>query len=217
MKTCRTLIAAASLLSVLGSAQAAWILGGQSYTQGSTTESLSAAFNSATGALSSNSYTGYVLVEVSGTGNSFANILNDAFYVFGQSTSTTALPNYGLVITRSADVTAGGGGANDDASRHIVYDILGNTAVGSAPYFPAYQANHTYSFILDSAALTGPATQLRFGVDDGQYGDNGGSFNITVTQLVQGTGQTVPEPTSLLLMGGALGLLAASRRRRAAR
>ena len=48
---------------------------------------------------------------------------------------------------------------------------------------PAYNATHVNSFMLATATAT--PSDLHFGVGDGQFGDNGGAYTITVA---------VPEP-----------------------
>jgi len=52
---------------------------------------------------------------------------------------------------------------NDDAFRHIVYDVDANTAV-TPSYLPAYRADNTYTFIIDMGSLvpapSGPAILL---------------------------------------------------------
>lgn len=206
------LIATACLLALASSAQAAPItIGGTTYTAGATSESLNASFLSSAGALSTNNYSGYVLLSVSGFGNSAGPFLNDAFYVFSGGTPSYQ-SNYKLVVTRGTTVAYGGPGGADNAANHIVFDV--DAGVETSPaYVPAYRADHIYNFVLNSATLTGSATQLRFGVNDGAYGDNGGAYAITVTQLVADDG-TVPVPASGLLALAALGALGATRRRR---
>jgi hypothetical protein len=78
----------------------------------------------------------------------------------------------------------------------------------TAPYVPAYEADNTYSFIIDTGAVS--LTNLHFGVGDGNFGDNSGAYQIAVTQLA-----AIPEPGSLLLLGVGAATLGLGRRRKA--
>ncbi len=107
------------------------------------------------GVLTSNSYTGIVTIDVSGTGWSRNSNLNDAFWVYTGPGAVFYNPSwYHLRI-----------GADHPVSQ-----------LGGSP--PAYSSSHTYSFQWNVGAS---AQQLRFWVSDGVFSDNGGSYTITVT------------------------------------
>lgn len=204
----RPLALAALLVSASAAQAAPFIIGGVSYSPTGVGENLTAAFANASGTLSSNSYSGLVLVTVSGTGQSLGTQYNDAFYVYAPTLGAYA-DYYQLAVTRGPTVAYS---TPDDAYQHVVYDVDAGTAT-TPPYRPLYRADHTYTFVLDSSGLTGGATgALRFGVNDGIYSDNSGSFSIRVDQLV---GTRIPEPATWLLAGAALALMGLGRRKQA--
>ncbi len=199
-------LAAATCLA--GSAHAAIVIGGQAYNVSTPTESMSASFLSAAGGVSTNFYGGLVQLTVSGSGASLASRLNDAFYVYTGG-PVFADGSFYQLTTDNAPLI--GLNPAQDAKNFIVYDVDSDTEITARPYVPTYRAaDHTYTFVVDLGLLGVAGTsRLHFGVSDGQYGDNSGAYDITISQL------TVPEPGSLLLVAtSGLALLAASRRRR---
>lgn len=192
-----------------------FVIGGTSYSPSSPSETVIAPFNDPSGALSVNNYTGMVLLTVSGTGASLGATLGDAFYYAFWSPTHDA-NHYQLVVTTDGSVVVN---SDDDAYRHIVYDVDAGTEV-SKPYTPAYRPDHTYQFVLD-LSLQSPATpaQLRFGVNDGSYGDNNGgdgAYTIRITQL-SSTPAAVPDSSSGLVTASLPALLALSWWRRSIR
>jgi hypothetical protein len=163
-------------------------------------ESLTALFTTADGGVTLNGYDHKVLVTVSGAGNSLGGCLNDAFYVYWgcpgaiyHDGNGAWLAYYQLSFGTSTLVPF-----NPDQNAD-------NFLVGG---LPDYNPSHDYSFILDTG-VTIP-TLLHFGVSDGEFDDNAGSYQITVSQLA------IPEPVSLLLFGAGLaGALAVRRRKKA--
>jgi hypothetical protein len=182
---------AAILAAVLaGGASASPISG--AYTQSGPSENLVALFTASGGTSTTNNYSGFVEVIVSGTGNSFADFINDAFYFVPDGSQANTF--YQLNVGTSGLPFAGG--AANNASNFIVFD----DGVGpvTSPYVPAYDpVNNTYHFVLFVGASNTPLT---FGVSDGNYADNGGQYNIQVFQLVENT----PEPISCIVFGGLL-------------
>ncbi len=152
-------------------------IGGANYVPCGTTETLTAPFVSSTGALSASVYTNYVLITCTGTGNSLASCENDAFFVYTCGLFHDA-NYYQLVTTTTGSVSLN---TPDNAYQHIVYDVDAGIEV-SPPYVPAYQSGHTYSFIINMNSIGGTAN-LRVGVNDGQFDDNGGSYEVELTQL----------------------------------
>ena len=165
------------------------IIGSTTYVPGTTTESLSTPFTSITGQATANAYSGYVLVNVSGTGQSAGAAYNDAFYVLG-SGSPSHDPSYYQIRYSTAPMSAFE--PQFDAYNFIVYDAIAGTQV-NFPYVPAYQASNTYSFVLPVPG--GGPSVLYFGVSDGDYSDNTGSYSITVTQLQASEMTTAFAPT----------------------
>lgn len=174
------------------------------------TELVSVPFSSGTGVSTTNQYDTYVQIDVSGFGQSLGSALNDAFYLFTNMSGTPVAPandaNYYQLRVKTSALAPFQ--PQYDIKYFVVYDVATGLPV-TAPYVPAYAPSHNYSFVLH---LMGPSP-LYFGVSDGNFGDNSGSYSITVTQLL-----TVPEPSSLVLAG--LGILMLSvnhlRKRRAA-
>jgi hypothetical protein len=99
----------------------------------------------------------------------------------------------------------------------MVYDLDDNHFVSLAggTYVPQEQSTtHRYQFVLSVDKILGINGQttpqlLRFATTDGNYGDNGGAFTISVSPLT-----AVPVPAAAWLMGsGLMGLLGLARRR----
>jgi hypothetical protein len=213
-----SLFGVALCLSAAATARASfYTIAGETYTETGPTEDLTATFSAATGATTANTYQGLVELTVSGSGQARGTQLNDAFYVYTDSSDNPITPIPGVSNFYQVTVDDAPLGDNDtawDAKYFTVYDINAGTAVGSRPYVPAYRSNHVYSFIIDTSispiGLTFPS-KLDFGVSDGPPGgfsDNAGGYGIQVTQLAQ-----VPEPGTLSLMAvGAAGLLRRRRR-----
>lgn len=159
-----------------------YLIGGTIYNPCGNQETVNANFNDPSGGLSNTLYKDYVLVTVSGTGNSLSTLINDAFYYDLPGNPTHDANYYQLVTTIDPSVS---GNTNDNAYRKIVFDIISNSEV-SPPYVPAFQSNNVYSFIINMNLLipapNGPS-KLRVGVDDGIYGDNSGSYSVKLTQL----------------------------------
>ncbi|MBL8176703.1 MAG: hypothetical protein JNK48_18650 [Bryobacterales bacterium] len=206
----------ASILPVLAFAmncQAAITFNSQTYNL-TTTETITAAFTSIGGQGTTNMYSGLVLVDVSGTGNgAWGSGLNDAFYAepFGSS----AWPGFcGSLGVRTLALP---GGCGNYAHNRMVYSLDDNHFVSLAGgfYVPAEQSSHRYRFVISVDSIlaansqTGPQ-KLYFGTTDGNYGDNGGSFRITVTQLDQAA--STPEPGAFWTLGAGLGAVALFRR-----
>jgi len=147
-----------------------------------TSESVTAPFTLAAGTPTVHSYSGLVLVTVSGTGESEGTAVNDAFYFVPGATTDPQF--YHLGITNGASLSLN---TPASASNFIVYDA-GTASVVTPPHIPAYSATNTYTFVINTALLSGGGGShpLFFGVIDGIYSDNSGQYIVTVTQLVPG-------------------------------
>jgi hypothetical protein len=213
------LLGALSAAGLVGFQAAAtpFVIGGLAYAPTGPTETVIAPFNLTSGGLSVQAYSGLVLLTVSGTGASEGSTVGDAFYR-GFVAPAHDANHYQLVVTTDASVVVNN---DDDAYRHIVYDVDAGLEV-SKPYTPAYRSDHVYQFVLDLSAQS-PATpaQLRFGVNDGSYGDNvggDGAYTIRITQLSAAPASTpVPDSGSWLTTATLPGLLAFGWWRRAVR
>ena len=149
-------------------------------------ETLSATFTQPDGGVTARLYAGTVRATVSGTGFSDANAINDAFYLVAGPRHD---PSYYQLTFGTAPL--------------IGYDPAQNAVNFIPTGLPAYTATHVYSFLLDTDTTT--PSHLHFGVGDGQFGDNGGAYTITVA---------VPEPASWALMIGGFALTGVALRRR---
>jgi hypothetical protein len=201
-----TLTAAAALALFAGQAHAGYVIGGQAYSVSTPTEVLSAAFTTPNGGVSANFYSGLVQMTVSGSGQSAGSCLNDAFYVF--TCGIYADGSYYQLTSDNAPLV--GLNPAQDAKNFIVYDADSGSEVLSRPYVPLYRADHTYTFVVDLALLGVVGTsRLHFGVSDGQFGDNSGSYSVQISQLTA----AVPEPGTLALVAASgLALLVPRRR-----
>jgi hypothetical protein len=134
-------------------------------------EVLTATFAQPDGGVTRSLYKGYVLVKVRGIGHAYAQVYNDAFYLFTDP-FTTPQNGHDGGFYQLAFGTGPLAGSNlaSNAKNFLVGDL------------PAYNPAHEYTFVLDTK-VTSP-TQLHFGVSDAGYDDNEGAFSIQVTQLV---------------------------------
>ena len=181
-----------------------------SFTRGGAHEQLSAPFvNPATETVGA--YGGYVEVIVSGTGNSYFDLPNDAFYdIF------TGLPMFDS-IGKFYQLNVGWAGLPlfpfagepNNIDNFIVFiEGAGMVAPGTVPAFNP-NAPHQYHFVVE---IPPDAGILEFGVSDGAFSDNGGQYDIEVFQLAA-QAQVVQEPASWALLGLGLACVAARRRR----
>ena len=153
-------------------------------------EILSVPFTTPDAGVTTGLYSGIVSVTVSGTGFSLGRQLNDAFYLFQGPTPVHDPFYYQLTFGLVPLVPF-------NPAQNAVNFILGG--------LPAYQSSHVYSFLLNTG--TAIPTQLHFGVGDGQFSDNGGSYRITVSAAV-------PElSTWAMMLIGFAGLAFAAARR----
>lgn len=201
----------AALVAGLGSAPAfGVIIGGTNYVGSGPTENVTATFLAPDGGVTAGTYSGLVEVTVSGTGFSLFSRPNDAFYIFDVITHDSLYYQLTFGTAPLQPVTP-----SQDAKNWIVYDYDAGLEV-SPPHVPAYRADHTYHLAFDTGSVA--LTTLHFGVSDGNFGDNGGAFQISVRQLVADTGTGVPDATSVggMMLAG-LATLAALRRPRTSR
>jgi hypothetical protein len=150
-------------------------------------ETLTASFLMPDGGMTTQSYSGIVHVTVSGIGQSLGQQYNDAFYLI--SSATHDANYYQLTFGTSPLVPF-------DPAQNAVNFVVGG--------LPAYQPSHVYSFDLDTGLLV--PGQLHFGVGDGNFSDNSGSYRITVSDA--------PEPASWAMMVGGFGLIGSALRSR---
>lgn len=181
------------------------------FTRTSPGENLTSLFTNPSTA-TAGSYEGYVEVLVSGTGYSLWSLINDAFHgVPGGSPLDTQYYQLNLGWTSAPLVPLSGEARN--INNFIVFvEGVGSVSPG---YTPAYESvSHTYHFVVDTGLWS--AQQLQFGVSDGNFGDNGGAYDITVWQLEKGVSTSVPEsPAPYTALGLAFVLALARWRRRA--
>jgi MYXO-CTERM domain-containing protein len=114
-------------------------------------ETITVPFTSSGGVWTSGSYSGEVDITVSGTGWSAGSCLNDAFYVF-----SCGSPYY------------------NGSWYHLRLD---SAHPADQVGLPAYTSSHVYSF---TYTLPSSPSAVRFWVSDGNFGDNGGSYTITI-------------------------------------
>jgi len=193
---------------------------GIDYSNSTPTEVVTASFLQSDGGVTANNYYGFVRLVVQGTGQSLGTDYNDAFYIFANAAGAPIGPSndasyYQLAVDTAALVGSQGSPTptNRAARNFIHYDVTTDTEV-SPVYVPAYNANHVYEFIIDVESLIswgGSASPLHFGVIDGNFNDNSGSYQIEVTQL---TPSEVPEPGTLSLAALGAGVMLLRVRRR---
>ena len=172
------------------------------YTVVGPTDVINAPFASSVGTTTADAFSGPVEIQVSGTGNALFSNTSDAFY-FTASQMETSPSNgdFELAVGTPAHPFVGeadGMGGKSDAVKYDIVFINGVGAVSSGT-IPAYSSTNSYDFVIN---VPNPAaTALTFGVNDGVYSDNSGSYTISITQLA------VPEPSTwALLVLGVAGL-----------
>ncbi len=139
-------------------------------------ETVSAAFTTPDGGVSTGSYSGIVRITVDGIGQSAGTAFNDAFYVIGPPPYND--PSYYQLAFSTTTLVP------FDPAHDAVNFIVGG--------LPAYDPSHSYTFLLNTGLST--PGQLHFGVSDGDFGDNSGSYRITIS--------AVPEPATWAMMVG---------------
>lgn len=139
-------------------------------------EIVSATFLQADGGVTVGTYSGTVHITISGTGQSAGTAFNDAFYVYSPGAPLHFSDYYQLTFGTSTLLPF-------TPSQDAYLAIIGGV--------PAYNASHTYSFDLNTGAAV--PTKLHFGVSDGNFTDNSGSYSISVTSAV-------PEPSTWAMM-----------------
>lgn len=145
-------------------------------------ENLAVNFTAPAGAQTTGTYFGLVNVTVSGTGVSNGTKVNDAFYSIASNGVATYDPGfYQLAFGTTAF-------AGPTASQSAANFIVGG--------LPAYNANNSYTFTLNTGIAQAAAQRLFFRVNDGVFSDNSGAFALTIAQAV-------PEPATwaMMLMG----------------
>ena len=156
-----------------------------------------------------NAYSGLVEIIASGTGFSLFSILNDAFYGVS-SGSPLDTQYYQLNIGWTTAPLAPLSGEPRNIDNFIVFiEGIGPTTPTARP---AFDAGNTYHFVVDTALLL--PEMLQFGVSDGNFGDNGGSYSIEVHQV---RAEAVPEPGTMALIVMAVAAMGSVRMRRRAR
>ena len=149
------------------------------------TETIGVAFNTPTGGQTTGLYSGVVKLRVAGTGFSLGSRINDAFYDVASQTLNTGFYALGF-----------------DTVPLVPFNPGRNVQNFLASPLPAFNPTSIYNFKIN----VGPTPSiLYFGVMDGQFGDNGGRFEITVG---------VPEPASWAMLIAGFGLVGAVMRRR---
>ena len=150
-------------------------------------ENVVVGFTTPTGGQTTGLYSGVVNLRVSGTGFSLGSQINDAFYNVATQTLNTGYYALGFNTVPLLGF---------NPSRNVQNFLVGPV--------PAFNPLSVYNFQINVGATP---SILYFGVMDGQYGDNGGRFDITVSG--------VPEPANWAMLIAGFGLVgAASRRRR---
>lgn len=173
------------------------IIGGVVYVRSGPGESVTAPFTTPDGGVTTGSFSGLVELTVSGTGESSATRLNDAFWVFTDLSYNPITPSNDLTWYQlSVDTQTLVAYNHKHARPLVVYDLDADVEI-TQPYIPEYRPDHTYNIIIDLGAVV-PAS-LHFGVSDGIFSDNSGQYNIMVYQLVPvdawitGGGQIIAE------------------------
>jgi hypothetical protein len=201
-------VAATLLLGPSVGAEASFLIGGVSYLENASTESMSASFLMADGGVSTGTYSGLVKVKISGVGEALGTQLNDAFFVYTNAAHGAISPyndaNYYQIAFDTT--TLNPLTPSRDAKHHIRYDVDAGTEVAPT-YVPGYRADHTYTVVLDTGTAT--LSNLHFGVSNGIFTDNSGQYNLELTQLT-----AVPEPFSLAMLGLGLTAVGLMRRRK---
>lgn len=150
-------------------------------------ETVSVGFRAPTGGQSVGLWAGVVTLRVEGTGFSRGNAINDAFYDVASQTLNTGYYALGFGTSPLLAFTP--------------TNNIQNFLVGPVP---AFAASSIYTFDVNTGTAV-PST-LYFGVTDGAYGDNGGGYRVTISQ--------VPEPANWALLIAGFGLTGAAMRRR---
>lgn len=198
-KAWKAALALGAFALAASSAPAAVVISGTTYTPTGSTETMSAVFTTPDGGVSHNTYSGYVEVQVSGTGQSFSTAYNDAFYLYTDRGGSPIAPqNSAYYVMTFGTTTLSAVETSADATQFMAYDLTAGRQVAPG-YIPAYQSSHVYDFVLNTGTVN-PA-HLHFGVDDGQYGDNSGSYSIQLTQLAAS-----PVPETSTTVAGVMGV-----------
>lgn len=184
----RTLYLAATLLAIVPSANAQAISVSANFTRTGAGESLTALHSIAGGTPTVGTYGGLTEILVSGTGNANGATVADAFYNLN---GTPVGGFYGMNIGYTG-LPFAGGAANNIQARMDFIETVGAVAPGT---IPPYRVGHDYRFVVN---LPTNAGILRFGTSDGNYGDNGGAFNVQVFPVIRGA-VAVPESSTLAL------------------
>ena len=183
-------------------AHAQYKINGVSYKPTEPHETLTAAFTVPDGGVTTNGYSGYVLLNVTGVGQAYSTVYNDAFYLYTDQYANPPVNGHDGAYYQIAFDTVPLHSAN--FSRNVKNYIYGS--------LPVYNPLHDYTVILNTGlSRLGP---LHFGVSDAGYSDNTGAYTVRVTQLA-----VTPEPSvaATVFAGLAAGasVLAGCRRRRA--
>ncbi len=194
--------------SVLSSPQTSGQSISSAYQVSGPTDTLTVPFSNGTGVTTTDVFSGSVEIQVSGTGHAYYSDISDAFYMTASQTEYSQNGMFELAIG-TPEHPFPGASPSDVA---IKFDITFIDGVGpvTSGTIPAYSSTNTYDFVINVPNST--ATTLTFGVNDNQFGDNGGQYNLEVIQLA-----AVPEPSTWAMLLGGAGLIVFGRRFRRSR
>ncbi len=126
------------------------------------------------GVTTTNAYSGFVEIHVSGTGQGAGNNQSDPFYAFERPAGVPITPDSTiphLALSFTSDVCS-----NPPLIEAFMAFIegVGQVSTGTVP---PYNPAHSYAFVLNLGAFSG---QITLGFKDCGFADNQGAFQITV-------------------------------------